>query len=302
MHPEWWASRARTGTPGRPSSGFVTFLRRVVAPVVRVAHRPALEGVENLPPAGPYVLVANHSAGLAVAEILSFAALYLERVGEARPIAGFAHPGAFHVWPASAFLRGAGAVPSSRRAGEDALAAGVALLVFPGGDHEAFRPVWQAHRVDFGGRVGFLRMARAAGVPVVPMGIRGSHFTAPILGRSRALAWALVTPRLFGVKRWPVTLLGALVAAAIVGLTAWAWPWKLLAAWAFLGSPFALLAWIPATVRMRVGRPFAPGELFGDGSDDALPEALARVEGAVQGLVTALGAPTARPAPRLAGL
>jgi 1-acyl-sn-glycerol-3-phosphate acyltransferase len=78
------------------------------------------------------------------------------------------------------------------------------------------RPLWQYDRVDFGGRVGFLRIAREAGVPVVPLGIRGGHLTAPILFRSRALATLLVAPRLIGQKRRGVSLLGLLVAVAIM--------------------------------------------------------------------------------------
>jgi 1-acyl-sn-glycerol-3-phosphate acyltransferase len=55
------------------------------------------------------------------------------------------------------------------------------VLIFPGGDHEAFRPVWQAYRVDMANRKGFLRIARRAWVPIVPLGIRGSQFALPIL-------------------------------------------------------------------------------------------------------------------------
>jgi 1-acyl-sn-glycerol-3-phosphate acyltransferase len=273
---ERWGAEARLGTPGRPSETARRVIRTLVRPIVRTLYRPTLDGLENLPD-GPFLLVANHSGGIALAEIFSFAALYLERCPD-RPLAGFAHPAGFRIWPTTRIMPALGAVPSTRAAALATLAAGVPLLVFPGGDHEALRPLWQAHTVDFGGRTGFLRLAAEAGVPVVPMGIRGSHFTVPILWRSRRLlAYALVTPRLIGVERFAVTLLGALGAAALLLGPDWPLPWRALAAWAWLPSPFVFLPWVPWKIRMRIGAPLRVGA-------DPRRE-LARVEAAVQALV-----------------
>lgn len=286
MNPAWWASRARFGEPGKPSPTYVRLVRIILRPYVRVAHRARLEGVENLPASGPFLLVANHSAGLALAEIFCFISLYLEHVGAHRPLAGFAHPFGFHVWPLSAALRAVGAIPSSYAAAKSALAAGVPILVFPGGDHESCRPVWQAHRVDFNGRVGFLRMAREANIPIVPMGIRGSHFTAPILWRSRLLPYLLITPRLAGLKRYGLSLLGLAGALLLLFGTTWWWPLRVLAASIWAASPLAMVPWIPWTIRFRIGAPIPTEALFGDdATDEALPGALARVQGEVQALV-----------------
>jgi 1-acyl-sn-glycerol-3-phosphate acyltransferase len=158
-------------------------------------------------------------------------------------------------------------------------------LVFPGGDHECLRPLWRAREVDFAGRTGFLRIARDARVPIVPMGIRGSHRTAPLAGRSRWLANALVAPRLlYGTKRWGLTALGL---AGALGLARTPWPLgvRALSIWLWLGSPLVFLPVLPATIGFRIGAPLEPEALFGaDGSAD-LSAALARVQGAVQGLV-----------------
>jgi 1-acyl-sn-glycerol-3-phosphate acyltransferase len=282
-----WAERARLGDPGRPTPDVVRFLRAVARPLARILFRPSLEGTGHLPASGPFLLVANHSGAIAVAEVGSFAALYVEQVGVERPLAGVAHPIAFHLWPVSTFLRHAGAIPSTRAACKAVLDAGVPILIFPGGDHEAMRPVWEANRVDFGGRVGFLRLAREAGVPIVPLGIQGSHYTAPILWRSRVLPWLFVVPGLVGFKRWPLTALGVMGGAAIGAFLPASVPWKIVAAGAFAQSPFALLPWVPWTVRMRIGEPIAPEALFGEeGGEDELRRALAQVEAAVQALVT----------------
>ncbi len=275
------------GPPGVVRPEYVAVIRGVVAPIVRAMHRPTLEGTENLPPKGPYLLVANHSAGVGLSEIACIASLYLEKVGPDRPLAGFAHPIAFRFGVVAKWMRDLGAVPSTYADGEAVLASGTPLLVFPGGDHETFRPVWQHGRVDFGGRRGFLKMAKKANVPIVPLGIQGSHFTAPVLWRSRHLLPNLfVLPRLVGLKRWAVTAFGAVGAAALLSR-----PWPLwlrgLSTWAWLTSPLVFLPVVPATIRMRIGTPILPEDLFAGGDVD-LAMALARVEGEVQRIVTSL--------------
>ena len=47
---------------------------------------------------------------------------------------------------------------------------GAILLVYPGGDREVFRTWRDRNRIDFGGRLGFVRLALRTGVPVVPAG------------------------------------------------------------------------------------------------------------------------------------
>ncbi len=283
-----WAEGVVVDNPGQAAPWVVGLVRRWLAPVVRLCHRPTLTGIEHLPRDTPYLLVANHSAGIGVAEIEAFVVMYLEHVGPERPLAGFAHPLGFRVPLVSHVLRAVGAIPSTYAAAARALAAGVPLLVFPGGDHETLRPIWQANRVDFAGRLGFLKIARAAGVPVVPLGIRGGHLTAPVLFRSRLLAIALIAPRLVGVKRWGVSLLGAVVAILVARFAPVSWPIRAALVWLWLGSALVFVPWIPWTIRMRIGAPFAASELFPggtDGSDLDLRAALARVQAAVQALV-----------------
>jgi 1-acyl-sn-glycerol-3-phosphate acyltransferase len=275
--------------PGRITPGAARFVRGVVAPLVRLCFRPTLAGSDNLPTHGAYLLVANHSAGMGLAELASFVVLYLRAFGTARPMAGFALPLGFRVFPLSVLLRLLGAIPATYASAERTLAAGVPILVFPGGDHETLRPVWQAKRVDFGGRVGFLRIAARAGVPVVPLGISGSHYTAPILLRSRALATLLGVPRLIGLRRWAISVLGVAGVVAILALVPLGWPARAALAWLWLGSPLVFLPWVPWTIHMRIGAPIPATSLFADRSGNegagALQPALARVQAAVQAQV-----------------
>lgn len=278
-------------TPGRLDPRAEHAFTRWAAPLLRVLFRPVLTGVQNLPADRPYLLVTNHSAGVGLAEILCFVCVWLQHVGSRRPIAGFALPLGFVVWPVSALHRRAGTIPSTYEAADAALKHGVPILVFPGGDHESLKPIGELHRVDFARRVGFLRIAAKAGVPVVPMGIRNGALTAPILLRGRWLAWLLVVPRLVGIKRWGLSLLAVLGAAAIALWLPAGAAWKAAAVWLWLGSPLTFLPIVPARLSYRIGAPLEPQVLFGSEAPDeaTLHRALAQVQAAVQALVDAPG-------------
>lgn len=249
-------------------------------------HRPSLQGLEHLPDKGPFLLVANHSGAMAVAELLCLLVLNRQHFRCLR-LTPLAHPFAFHLWPLSILIRALGAVPSSVSHAKQALAAGSAVLIFPGGDHEVSRPFWQASRVDFNGRQGFLRLARDAGVPIVPMGISGSHLSAPVLWRSTlVLPWLLVLPKIFGLKRFPFTLLALAGVLTIFGTVPAYWGWIAAAglSWLWMICLLSMLPFVPTTIRMRLGAPIAPRELFSAG-DDLIP-AYTRVTGCIQELVT----------------
>lgn len=278
-----WAKGIEVDHPGVIAPWVVRVANGILYPLVRLLFRARLRGVEHLPGDRPFLLVANHSAGAGMAEIISFIALYLRHAGPQRRLAGFALPQGFSVFPLSRLLRSLGAIPSSYEAAQQTLGQGVPILVFPGGDHETLRPVWQANRVDFGGRTGFLRIARDAGVPIVPLGVHGSHYTCPVFLRAQWLAWALLVPRLLGLKRWGISLTGLLGAAAIFSCVPLATEWRALIAWLWLGSPLVFLPILPWRITMTIGAPIEPGQLFADSGD--LPGALKQVEQAVEQLV-----------------
>lgn len=272
-------------TPGRPSARAVRRWRRFAAPLIRAAFRPKLEGTEHLPTDRAVMVVANHS-GLGLAEIMSLIVCLLERYGTSLRIAPMVHPVSLKGWPAGGWMRRIGAIPSTYEAAQAALAAGLSLLVFPGSDHESMRPIWQANRVDFKGRQGFLKIARAARVPIVPLGIRGSHYTLPVVYRSGPwLPRLLVLPYLIGVrKRYPITLAGVLGVAALAAFgPVWTWWFTVIIAMIVLGTPVSQLPWIPWPIRMRFGPLIEPDQLLGPGDD--LGPAVARVQAAVQAQV-----------------
>lgn len=253
----------------------------------RFLFRPSFHGWEHLPE-GPVLMVCNHSGGGGI-EVLGLAMMWNERFGDTRPVTGMAHPMAWYLPGPDMTVKAFGAVPSTYAHGERALAQGVPTIIFPGGDHDAFRPFWQAKVVDFNGRKGFLKLARRAWVPIVPMGIYGSHFTAPMLWRSKLLAWLLLVPRAMGLKRFPVTLLGVLGVILILWLmgptVGWGWAALTSALWCI--TPIAIfIPILPWRIRVCMGPAITPEQLFGDRDEDMpLDDAYVRVVSEIRRLV-----------------
>lgn len=282
------ADHARLGTVGRLAPWCVSVLRAVLGPIAKVAFRPEMHGWSHLPDDRPVLIVSNHSGG-GGAEILCLVWLWLQRFGGERAVTGMAHPAAFFVPGMAVLLRGLGAIPATYRHAEEAFRENLSVIVFPGGDHEAFRPFWKANHVDFARRRGFLRLARKANVAIVPMGIQGSHLTKLILWRSRLFAWLCVVPRLFGVKRVGLSLIGVVGGLAIFFFVAPVWGYAAATALALLwvGGPLALLMpLLPWKVRIRMGPPMEPEDLFDESDqEESLVAAYDRVVAEVQRLV-----------------
>jgi 1-acyl-sn-glycerol-3-phosphate acyltransferase len=286
----WLARRAKVGSPGEPRPWVLGLLRWVVTPLVRLLWPARLVGWERVPADRAALIVANHS-GSGVVDVFALAVALLERPGPLPRLTGMAHPAAFHLPIVGRFLRDVGAIPATYEHAQAALAQGVHVLVYPGGDHDAFRPVWQAADVDFAGRQGFLRLARRAGVPVVPLGYRGTAFSNPVLWRSGLLPRLALLPRLLGLKRLPILVpwlagLAAILLTALpehplaAALLAWVWV-------SFFWVGMAL-PWVPWPVQMTIGEPIAPEDLFGT-RDEAAPldAAYARVVTQVEAAVRA---------------
>ena len=85
-----------------------------------------------------------------------------------------------------------------------ALSKGAALLVYPGGDHETYRPSWRSGEIDFGHRSGFVQLALTTDVPIVPVVAIGGQETALFLTRGERLSQLLALDRLLRLKVVPI--------------------------------------------------------------------------------------------------
>jgi 1-acyl-sn-glycerol-3-phosphate acyltransferase len=153
----------------------------------------------------PVLLVGNHSGGNVTPDTIVFTLAFSTYFGVERPFYQLAH-NLVLASPAGQILRKYGTVAASHEHAVEALKKGAALLVYPGGDWEVHRPIWEANRVDFAGRKGFIRLALDAGVPIVPVVSIGGQETSLFLSRGAGLARSLGLDRALRLKVLPVSL------------------------------------------------------------------------------------------------
>lgn len=232
-----------------------------------IYFRAEVTGFDRIPEEGPVLFVGNHSGGNMTPDSMVFMLAFNTYFGVERPVYALAHA-LVTSWPIIGKLAGKwGIITAGPRAAQAALARGACVLVYPGGDVDAHRP-WRArHEIRFDGRKGFLRLAKEAGVPIVPVVSVGGHDTYLPLTDGRHLAKLLRLDKLARLKVLPVSL---------------ALPWGL-----NIGDFGGHLP-LPAKIRMEVLDPIDIVERFGDEADS--DEAYGYVTERMQEALTALAA------------
>ena len=167
--------------------------------------RGEVRGLGNIPDKGPVLLVGNHSGGNLTVDTGVFMLAYCAYFGVERELYSLAHNLVVSM-PGLGFLKKWGVVAASRENARKALEDGNALLVYPGGDYEVHRPVWERNRVDFDGRKGWIRTALEHDVPIVPVVAIGGQETSLFLSRGETLAKLLMLDKAFRLKVLPISI------------------------------------------------------------------------------------------------
>ncbi len=162
----------------------------VMRPIVKRYFRSELRGLENIAAPGGCLVVANHSGGMLTPDWSVFAVHYYDTFGYDRPLYALAHDLVF-AGPASGLLHSLGIIRATRDNAAEALASDAAVLVFPGGDYEVYRPTKHEGVIGFGGRTGYVTAAIEAGVPIIPTVYIGAQESQLYLSRGRWLSHAL---------------------------------------------------------------------------------------------------------------
>jgi 1-acyl-sn-glycerol-3-phosphate acyltransferase len=183
---------------------FTELLINAVTPVIRRWFRPEVRGLETFPSTGGALLVSNHSGGVLTPDWNVLAPALYGKFGYDRPLYTLAHYGVFFT-PFRASLGRLGVIHASREAAAEALRSGAVVLVFPGGDYDAFRPTRRQNVIDFDGRTGYVRTAMETGVPIVPAVSVGGQETQVFVTRGDWLAKRLGLSR-FRIEILPVTI------------------------------------------------------------------------------------------------
>ena len=257
-----------TGPEADPGARDPEFIRAQLPGMWLLASlyfRAEVRGLDRVPETGPVLFVGNHSGGNMTPDTLVFMLAFNTYFALERPIYALAHA-LVTSWPLlGSFLKRWGVLTAGPDAAARALRSGGCVLVYPGGDVDAHRPWTARHEVRFDGRKGFIRLAREAGVPIVPVVSAGGHDTFMTLTDGRRLAKALRLDKLARLKVLPISL---------------ALPWGINVGDFFGHLPF------PAKIRVEVLDPIDVQAQFG--ADDAA--AYDYVTGLMQETLLALSA------------
>jgi 1-acyl-sn-glycerol-3-phosphate acyltransferase len=207
--------------------------------------RAEVRNLERIPAQGPVLLVGNHSGGNLTPDTGVLSLAFATHFGVERRFHQLAHNLVLSM-PGLGALRKYGTVAATPENASAALDSGAALLVYPGGDYEVHRPTWDAGKVDFGGRKGFIRLALDRDVPIVPVVSAGGQETALFLSRGERLAKLLRLDRMFRLKVLPISI---------------AVPWGL-----NVGDMFGHIP-LPAKITVQVLEPIHLRERYGEDPD-----------------------------------
>ena len=188
--------------------------------------RPEVRGFERLPQRGPFLVVGNHSGGQTPPDLPVLLTAWWRERGEDEPVYALFHSFFLGLPGVGPVMRRAGAVEAGPAEAEAVLRSGGILIDYPGGDSEVFRPWWERNRIEFGGRMGIVRLALRTGVPVVPAVSVGAHETLIVLARGERVAKWLGLDRMFRIKVMPLVL-GPPFGVVPGGIPTWPLPAKI---------------------------------------------------------------------------
>jgi 1-acyl-sn-glycerol-3-phosphate acyltransferase len=155
--------------------------------------RVRLLGLEHVPASGAALLVANHSGGIPYDGAMLLYGIWRDHPAHRRVrplVANFAfHSG----WMAHVVAR-IGGVRASTETALPLLADGQLVAVFPEGLKGVGKLYRERYRLARFGRGGFVRLAREARAPMLPVAVVGAEEIHPVIGKLTRLAEPLGLP------------------------------------------------------------------------------------------------------------
>jgi 1-acyl-sn-glycerol-3-phosphate acyltransferase len=158
---------------------FYDVVHRVVPPLLRAVWRPDVQGLENVPRTGGVILASNHLSFVDSVVIPSVAPRTVVFLAKSDYFNGTGVSGAIQ----RAWFEALGMLPVDRDDTKSALESlDVALEVLRRGEAFGIYPEGTRSRDGrlYRGRTGAAHLALTAGVPIVPVGLRGTERIQPI--------------------------------------------------------------------------------------------------------------------------
>ncbi|MFI5300153.1 MAG: lysophospholipid acyltransferase family protein [Polyangiales bacterium] len=159
--------------------------------------RASMDHVEKIPASGGALLVGNHA--LSGLDGFTLASLVIRERG--RYVRFLGERNLWRMPVLGELLTELGAVPGDPARAVEMLRAGELVGVYPGGVDDSFKPASERHRLQWGTRAGFARVAMRAGVPIIPIAGVGIDDMYRIVGKERWLG-----RRLLGSSRYDLPI------------------------------------------------------------------------------------------------
>ena len=164
-----------------------------------------IDGWEKIPDQ-PSLLIGVHSGGPLTMDAWTVAMAWWRHFNKDRSLHGTAHDVLMGAPGLGTYFRRLGTIVPSRENISAAFEKGDDVILWPGGEVDAYRSWDKRDKAVLGGRTGFIRLAIREGVPIVPVATVGGHDTLFVLSEGRGLAKKLGLKKRMRSEVAPITL------------------------------------------------------------------------------------------------
>jgi 1-acyl-sn-glycerol-3-phosphate acyltransferase len=140
------------------------------------------DGWEHIPKTGKVLLIGSHNGGLPAPDTVMMAYDWFQQFGTDRLAYALMDPKIWQFLPGLAHLATqVGTIRPNPNLVRAALDRGAAVLIYPGGVKDVFRPHSLRNKIYFHGHKGFIKLALQEEVPIIPFISHGAHSTLIVL-------------------------------------------------------------------------------------------------------------------------
>jgi 1-acyl-sn-glycerol-3-phosphate acyltransferase len=159
------------------------------------------DGWEHVPKTGKVLLIGSHNGGLAAPDTVMMTYDWFRQFGTDRLAYAVMEPKVWQALPGVARLAAqVGAIQPHPDLARAALRRDAAVLIYPGGSKDVFRPHSLRNKIYFHGHKGFIKLALQEEAPIIPFISHGAHSTLIVL--------ADIYPQLQQLHKWGMPWLG----------------------------------------------------------------------------------------------
>lgn len=171
--------------------------------VYKYYFRVQTDGWENIPKTGKVLLIGSHNGGLAAPDTVMMTYDWFRHFGTERSAYALMEPKIWQFLPGLARLATqVGTIQPHPDLIREALRREAAVLIYPGGAKDVFRPHSLRNKIYFHGHKGFIKIALQEEAPIIPFISHGAHSTLIVL--------ADIYPQLQQLHQWGMPWLGGI--------------------------------------------------------------------------------------------